>query len=146
MNESLVQQLRRMLRESLGEMQEVPAEPARGQKAARGHGEQYETLRSDYSQQDDVIHKYDEDVFDEYDEEDYAGDETSHRHIRSKFDDDQAANGDQSEDILGKSLLAGNEVEETVLERVQQLLYSQDGLATAIVLQEIINRPEHRWQ
>ena len=50
------------------------------------------------------------------------------------------------EDSLTKSLLESSQSDESILSRVHELLHSKDGLATAIVLQEIINRPEHRWQ
>lgn len=145
MNESLVQQLRRMLKESLGDVAEAPPKQ-QPKPPVRDHGEQYETLRSDYGHNEEVFSDYDEDVFDEYDEESYTGEETSTRHISSKFDDVHGDAPKDTESILSKSLLESSQPDESILNRVHDLLHSKDGLAAAIVLQEIVNRPEHRWQ
>lgn len=145
MNESLVQQLRRMLKESLGDVAEAPPEQ-QPKSPVRDHGEQYETLRSDYGHSEEVFNDYDEDVFDEYDEADYGGEETSTRHISSRFDDISSDHTKEMGDSLTKSLLESSQSDESILKRVHKLLHSKDGLATAIILQEIINRPEHRWQ
>ena len=145
MNESLVQQLRRLLKESLGDVTEAPPKQ-QPDPPVRDHGEQYETLQSDYGRSEEVFSDYDEDVFDEYDEAEYAGEETGTRNISSRFDDVSGNDGKKMQDSLTKSLLQSSQSDESILSRVHELLHSKDGLATAIVLQEIINRPEHRWQ
>ena len=63
MNESLVQQLRRLLKESLGDVAEAPPKQ-QPDPPVRDHGEQYETLQSDYGRSEEVFSDYDEDVFD----------------------------------------------------------------------------------